>query len=59
MGVTWEQGAAVPDDELGFEVRTRTDGAWSDWAELEYHDEHAPDPGTAEGRGLTARAPSR
>ena len=42
--------ASVPDDDLSFEVRTRTDGTWSDWIELPYDDDHGPDPDSAEGR---------
>ncbi|MEN8704792.1 MAG: FG-GAP-like repeat-containing protein [Nocardioides marinisabuli] len=49
VGVTWEPGADLDEDDIAFEVRTRTDGVWSEWAELEYHDEHAPDPTTEEG----------
>ncbi|MGZ5403500.1 MAG: FG-GAP-like repeat-containing protein [Nocardioides sp.] len=50
VGVTWDPGAAAADDELSFQVRTRTGGTWSAWQELEYHDEHAPDPDSPEGR---------
>ena len=50
VGVTWAHGVSVPDDDLSFEVRTRTDGKWSGWTPLDYHDEHAPDPDSAEGR---------
>ncbi len=50
VGVTWAHGEAIPDTDLSFEVRTRTGDAWSDWTDLEYHDDHGPDPGSAEGR---------
>src|SRR5665809_131276 len=50
VGVTWDPGATADDEQLSFEVRTRTDGTWSAWQDLEYHDEHAPDPGSPEGR---------
>ncbi|WP_435748170.1 FG-GAP-like repeat-containing protein [Nocardioides sp. SYSU DS0663] len=50
IGVTWQHGAEVADDAIAFEARTRTGGAWSAWADMEYHDEHAPDPDSAEGR---------
>ncbi len=50
VGVTWAHGVDVPDTDISFEVRTRTDGAWSDWTPLDYHDEHGPDPQSAEGR---------
>ena len=50
VGVSWAAGATVSDTDLGFEARTRTDGVWSDWTALEYHDDHGPDPDSAEGR---------
>ena len=50
VGVTWEHGEDLAEDELSFEVRTRTADEWSDWIELEYEAEHGPDPDTAEGR---------
>ncbi len=50
VGVTWEHGEEVPSDDLSFDVRTLTDDAWSDWIELPYDDDHAPDPDSAEGR---------
>jgi hypothetical protein len=50
VGVTWGHGVDVPEGELGFEVRTRTDGDWSDWMKLAYDADHGPDPGTAEAR---------
>lgn len=50
VGITWAHGAQVPDDEIGFRVRMRENGAWSGWRTMVYHDEHAPDPGTREAR---------
>lgn len=50
VGVTWAHGEEVDEEELSFDVRTLEDGAWSDWSELEYHDDHGPDPDSAEGR---------
>jgi hypothetical protein len=50
VGVTWDPSAEADDETLSVEVRTRSQGAWSDWTELEYHDEHAPDPGSREAR---------
>ncbi len=50
VGVTWAHGVRVPETDLSFEVRTRTDGAWSEWTTLDYHDEHGPDPDSPEGR---------
>jgi hypothetical protein len=50
VGVTWAHGENIPDTALSFEVRTLTNGAWSGWTDLAYHDDHGPDPGTAEAR---------
>ncbi|GAA4732571.1 hypothetical protein GCM10023350_15000 [Nocardioides endophyticus] len=50
VGVTWEHGTKVPEDDIALQVRTRTGGTWSGWMDLEYHDDHGPDPGTAEAR---------
>ncbi|WP_126688250.1 FG-GAP-like repeat-containing protein [Nocardioides ferulae] len=51
VGLTWAPGTELGDEEAAFEVRTRDGDAWSGWMPLEYHDEHAPDPGTPEARG--------
>jgi hypothetical protein len=50
VGVTWEHGAKVPEDDIALQVRTRTGATWSRWMDLEYHDDHGPDPGTEEAR---------
>ncbi|CAB4710811.1 MAG: hypothetical protein F2667_07635 [Actinobacteria bacterium] len=50
VGVTWAHGETPSEEALGFVVRTRTDGSWSGWKDLEYHDDHGPDPDSAEGR---------
>jgi hypothetical protein len=50
VGVTWSPDADVAEDDISFEVRTRTDGTWSDWTALDYHDDHGPDPDSAEAR---------
>ncbi len=50
VGVTWAHGEQVPDDEIAIQVRTRDSGAWSGWSTIEYHDDHGPDPDSAEGR---------
>ncbi len=50
VGVTWSHDEQVADDRIALQVRTATDGAWSRWSELEYHDEHAPDPTTEEAK---------
>lgn len=48
LGVVW----ADPQAELHGDVQVRTratdSGSWSDWAELETHNDHAPDPDSAE-----------
>ena len=45
LGVTWPEGAEVSD--LGGQVRTRSEGAWSEWIDLTPGDD-APDAGTAD-----------
>ena len=50
VGVTWGAGQSVADDAIDVEVRWQDGAAWSDWTTLEYHDEHAPDPDSEEGR---------
>jgi hypothetical protein len=49
VGVTWDPTAAT-DDTLSFQVRTRTDGSWSDWTGIAYDADHGPDPGSPEAR---------
>jgi len=51
-GATWEPGTA-PDGML-VEVRSRQDGEWSEWEEVEVHDDHGPDPDSPEARGARA-----
>ena len=48
VGVTWKAGTELAEDDIAVQVRTRKDGAWSDWTPAAYHDEHGPDAGTAE-----------
>ncbi|MDN4175027.1 FG-GAP-like repeat-containing protein [Nocardioides sp. SOB77] len=50
VGVTWRHGQEIADDAISFQVRTETDGDWSGWAAMAYHDEHGPDPDSAEAR---------
>lgn len=50
VGVTWAPGTRLEDDAIDIRVRTRTGDTWSGWTTAEYHDEHGPDPRTAEGR---------
>ncbi|MGW6141784.1 peptidoglycan recognition protein family protein [Streptomyces sp. NPDC055140] len=60
VGVVWDDPAAALEGRV--QVRTRATGTarWSGWQDVETHnDDHAPDPGTAEGdsgrlRGSTA-----
>ena len=48
VGVTWDGGDVVADDAIAIQVRTEKDGAWSEWSDLTYHEEHGPDPGSEE-----------
>ncbi len=50
VGVTWDPSADADEESLALELRTRSNGEWSEWAPLEYHDDHAPDPRSPEGR---------
>jgi hypothetical protein len=50
IGITWSHAEQVDDHDIAFEVRTKQDGAWTDWSDVEYHDEHGPDPASPEGR---------
>ena len=50
VGVTWGHGQQLEDDQITVLVRTRTDGTWTKWSAIEYHEEHSPDPDSAEGR---------
>lgn len=52
VGVTWDAGQEVADDAIAVQVRTQTDGVWTDWSDLDYHDEHGPDAGTAEAEAI-------
>jgi hypothetical protein len=50
VGVTWKRGTHVGDRDISVSVRTRTDGVWSSWQTVPYHDDHGPDPDSEEGR---------
>jgi hypothetical protein len=50
VGVTWEHGVRMSEEQLSFQLRTRTGDTWSEWAVLPYDADHAPDPDSAEGR---------
>ena len=48
VGVTWKHGVDYADHDIAVQVRTEKDGAWSEWIDAEYHDEHAPNVGSPE-----------
>ena len=50
VGVTWKPGEEYAEDQVAVQVRTEKDGAWSEWIDAEYHDEHGPDAGSAEAQ---------
>jgi hypothetical protein len=67
---TWRESAVLPagdtvlvgadwggDADVEVEVRSRTDGAWGAWTELHLHDEHVPDPDSAEAGADTLSEP--
>jgi len=50
VGVTWKSGVELEHDEISVWVRSREDGTWSGWQQMEYDDHHGPDPDSPEGR---------
>ncbi|RYB91473.1 hypothetical protein EUA06_09115 [Nocardioides glacieisoli] len=48
IGVTWQHGEDLEEDQIALQVRTRTGDKWSDWEDLQYRDDHAADAGSAE-----------
>ena len=50
VGVTWEPGEPVADDDIAVQVRTQKDGAWSGWSDVDYHEDHGPDPDSDEAQ---------
>ncbi|MBS44792.1 MAG: hypothetical protein CMH83_16830 [Nocardioides sp.] len=48
VGVTWQHGVLPGEDDIALAARYREDGAWSGWIDLEYHDDHGPDPDSPE-----------
>ena len=53
VGVTWGPGQQVPEERARpHRSAPAPDDAWSEWMELEYHEEHGPDP---DQRGGPAR----
>ena len=55
VGVTWKHGVEYADDHVAVQVRTEKDGAWSEWIDAEYHDEHGPDGGSSEAEAKDDR----
>lgn len=54
VGVTWAPGEVPSPDELSVQTRTSSGTAgtgWSEWQDIEYHDDHGPDPGSEEAKG--------
>ncbi|MFF8841005.1 peptidoglycan recognition protein [Streptomyces sp. NPDC015130] len=52
LGVVWDDPAAVLHGTVQVRTRAAGGGAWSDWQDVETHnDEHGADPQTAEGAG--------
>ena len=49
VGVTWQHGEDLADDDITISVRTEKDGTWSPWMIMPYHDEHGPDVSSSEG----------
>ena len=48
VGVTWAHGTQVAEDAITLRVRTKEGNTWSKWVDMEYHDDHGPDPDSAE-----------
>lgn len=51
VGVTWEHGQQLEEEEIALQVRTRSGETWGQWEDLKYQDEHGPDAGSAEAQG--------
>ncbi len=50
VGLTWAGGAGLTHDDVAAELRTKTDGTWSQWQEMHYDENHQADP--SEGESL-------
>ncbi|MET9956654.1 peptidoglycan recognition protein [Streptomyces sp. NPDC006339] len=51
VGVVWDDAQAPLHGTVQVRTRATADGVWSDWQDVETHnDEHGADPATAEGR---------
>ncbi len=48
IGVTWKPGTELDEEDIEVDVRTLTDGTWTDWQEMHYDPEHGPDAGSEE-----------
>jgi hypothetical protein len=48
VGVTWQHGVDLAENQISVQIRTRKDGVWSGWSTAAYHDDHGPDDGTPE-----------
>ncbi|WP_405872582.1 peptidoglycan recognition protein [Streptomyces zaomyceticus] len=52
VGVVWDDPTAALHGSVQVRTRSATDGAWSEWQDVETHnEEHGADPDTAEGAG--------
>jgi hypothetical protein len=54
VGVTWKDGQRLDEEDVQVSVRTRQDGAWSQWQEMHFDADHAPDPGSPDAEGERA-----
>ena len=50
VGVTWQPGTKLGDNDIAVQARTFKNGAWSDWSEVKYEESEGPDPASPEGR---------
>ena len=48
VGVTWKHGTQLAENQIAVQVRTRKGSSWSGWTTAPYHDDHGPDPDSAE-----------
>lgn len=49
IGVTWDRGPVVAEEDLTVSVRTQRNGVWSRWQQIQYDPAHGPDPSSPEG----------
>jgi N-acetylmuramoyl-L-alanine amidase/FG-GAP-like repeat len=50
VGITWSPASKIAESDITLEARTQTGDIWSEWTDLEYHDEHGPDPASDEAK---------